>query len=107
MYELHLFLTKMQKSEELKPRLVTVLLKNISTVSWMTGDIIAACFKELLPCFRRFTCRLAERCKSVTAVDFIEKFVHKNRELNGHLGNCRFLQADVAKLQQPINRWNY
>jgi len=42
----------------------------------------------------------------VTAVDFIEKFVDKNRELNGHLGNCQFLQADVTKLQLPTNRWN-
>jgi len=40
----------------------------------------------------------------VTAVDFIEKFVDKNRELNGHLGNCQFLQADVTKLQLPTNR---
>ena len=64
----------------------------------------AICFKGVISCFRRFTCRISEQCKTVTAVDFIEKFVDKNRELNEHLGNCRFLQADVAKLQQPINR---
>lgn len=54
----------------------------------------------------RFTCRFAEHCKTVTAVDFIEKFVDKNRELNGHLGNCHFLQADVTKLQQPSNSYD-
>jgi len=63
--------------------------------------------KGLTRCFRRFTTRFAESCKTVMAVDFIENFVEKNRETNGHLANCRFMQADVTKLQQPINRWKY
>jgi len=40
----------------------------------------------------------------VTAVDFMEKFVEKNREENGHLGNAEFIQADVTKLDFPKHR---
>ncbi|XP_072351084.1 uncharacterized protein, partial [Scyliorhinus torazame] len=37
----------------------------------------------------------------VTAVDFMEKFVAKNRELNGQHLNISFLQADITQLDLP------
>lgn len=40
----------------------------------------------------------------VTAVDFMESFVEKNRQLNGHRSNAAFIQADVTKLDLPQNR---
>ncbi|XP_063045662.1 phosphoethanolamine methyltransferase [Engraulis encrasicolus] len=49
----------------------------------------------------RYTCHLIGKAHHVTAVDFMEKFVEKNRETNQHLGNADFLQADVTKLNFP------
>lgn len=49
----------------------------------------------------RFTGHLAAKAKSVTAVDFMEAFIEKNRQINGHHGNAIFRQADVTKLQLP------
>ncbi|TRY93992.1 hypothetical protein DNTS_021137 [Danionella cerebrum] len=49
----------------------------------------------------RYTRHLICRAGHVTAVDFMEKFVEKNREDNGHMGNVEFIQADVTKLDFP------
>ncbi|KAL2077281.1 hypothetical protein ACEWY4_026785 [Coilia grayii] len=49
----------------------------------------------------RYTCHLIGKAHHVTAVDFMEKFVEKNRENNKHLGNADFLQADVTQLNFP------
>ncbi|XP_039510903.1 phosphoethanolamine methyltransferase isoform X3 [Pimephales promelas] len=49
----------------------------------------------------RYTRHLIGKARHVTAVDFMEKFVEKNREENGHLGNAEFIQADVTKLDFP------
>uniref|UniRef100_A0A8C1WI77 phosphoethanolamine N-methyltransferase n=1 Tax=Cyprinus carpio TaxID=7962 RepID=A0A8C1WI77_CYPCA len=46
----------------------------------------------------RYTRHLIGRARHVTAVDFMEKFVEKNRKDNSHLGNAEFIQADVTKL---------
>ncbi|XP_048477100.1 phosphoethanolamine methyltransferase [Rhincodon typus] len=52
----------------------------------------------------RFTGHLAKTAGHVTAVDFMEKFVTKNREVNGHRVNISFLQADITQLELPSNR---
>ncbi|KAK9963740.1 hypothetical protein ABG768_006906 [Culter alburnus] len=49
----------------------------------------------------RYTRHLIGKAHHVTAVDFMEKFVEKNREENSHLGNAEFIQADVTKLDFP------
>ncbi|XP_067314161.1 uncharacterized protein [Pseudorasbora parva] len=49
----------------------------------------------------RYTRHLIGKARHVTAVDFMEKFVEKNREENSHLGNAEFIQADVTKLDFP------
>ena len=41
----------------------------------------------------------------MTAVDFMESFVEKNKKDNGHHKNATFIQADVTKLEVPQNRW--
>jgi len=45
----------------------------------------------------RFTSHLAQKAKSVIALDFMENFVLKNEEENGHFGNIKFVQADVTQ----------
>ncbi|XP_057204825.1 phosphoethanolamine methyltransferase isoform X2 [Triplophysa rosa] len=49
----------------------------------------------------RYTRHLIGKARHVTAVDFMENLVEKNREDNSHLGNAEFLQADVTKLDFP------
>lgn len=54
----------------------------------------------------RFTSHLLASADHVTAVDFMENFVEKNRQDNGHHGNASFLQADVTKLEFPLNSYS-
>ena len=54
---------------------------------------------------RRFTASLAQKARSVVAMDFIDSFVEKNWEANRHLGNIRFIQADVTQFNQPDDRY--
>ncbi|XP_052010897.1 uncharacterized protein LOC127663378 isoform X2 [Xyrauchen texanus] len=49
----------------------------------------------------RYTRHLIGKARHVTAVDFMEKFVEKNRQDNSHRGNAEFIQADVTKLEFP------
>lgn len=49
----------------------------------------------------RYTSHLLTKAEHVTAVDFMERFVKKNREENGHHSNAAFIQADVTKLDVP------
>lgn len=56
-------------------------------------------------CKRRFTGQLAKSAKHVTAVDFMEKFVAKNKILNAEHPNIDFLCADVTKLDLPGDRY--
>ena len=54
--------------------------------------------------FRRFTGQLAAHAKSVVAVDFMEKFIEKNKTANSHCSNIKFMCADVTKLDLPKNK---
>lgn len=54
--------------------------------------------------FRRFTGHIARKSKTLVAVDFMENFVRRNEEINGHLKNITFLQADVTYLDYPTER---
>ncbi|XP_069550606.1 phosphoethanolamine methyltransferase [Brachyistius frenatus] len=51
----------------------------------------------------RCTSHLLTKAAHVMAVDFMESFVEKNRQNNGHHSNATFLQADVTKLEVPPN----
>ena len=55
---------------------------------------------------RRFTSHLLAMADHVTAVDFMESFVQKNKQNNRHHSNGVFIQADVTKLDFPKNRYN-
>jgi len=55
--------------------------------------------------YRRFTGHLAKKAASVMAVDFMQSFVEKNRQLNSHHVNIKFIQADVLKLGLPEKRY--
>nr|XP_029511209.1 phosphoethanolamine N-methyltransferase 3-like [Oncorhynchus nerka] len=54
----------------------------------------------------RYTSHLLTQASHVTAVDFMESFVEKNRQDNSHHGNASFLQADVTKLDFPKNSFD-
>uniref|UniRef100_A0A8C5GVR6 phosphoethanolamine N-methyltransferase n=1 Tax=Gouania willdenowi TaxID=441366 RepID=A0A8C5GVR6_GOUWI len=51
----------------------------------------------------RYTSHFLTMAEHVTAVDFMESFVEKNKENNGHHNNATFIQADVTKLEIPNN----
>lgn len=55
----------------------------------------------------RFTGHLAKLASRVTAVDFMQNFLDKNREDNGYRGNITFLQADVTHLELPENSYDF
>ncbi|KAF0311147.1 Phosphoethanolamine N-methyltransferase [Amphibalanus amphitrite] len=54
----------------------------------------------------RFTRKLAERAKHVTAVDFLETYIEKNRQSNEHLGNVEFVCMDVTQLKQDNGQYD-
>uniref|UniRef100_A0A3Q3JGT8 phosphoethanolamine N-methyltransferase n=1 Tax=Monopterus albus TaxID=43700 RepID=A0A3Q3JGT8_MONAL len=64
---------------------------------------------SMLPCLagyrvaykHRYTSHLLTKAAHVTAVDFMEKFIERNRQVNGHHSNVTFIQADVTKLDVP------
>lgn len=49
----------------------------------------------------RFTGELAQQAGQVIALDFIENVIKKNEAINGHLGNIKFMCADVTS--QDLN----
>lgn len=54
---------------------------------------------------RRFTGDIAKEAHHVTAVDFMQSFTDKNREINGpKFANIDFVCADVTKLELPKGR---
>ncbi|XP_073461330.1 uncharacterized protein [Aquarana catesbeiana] len=55
----------------------------------------------------RFTGHIAKLANQVTAVDFMQNFLDKNREDNGYRGNITFLQADVTHLELPDNSYDF
>jgi len=63
----------------------------------MLPSIIDMDVVELACGIGRFTSHLAQKANSVVAVDFMENFVLKNEEENGHFGNIKFVQADVTQ----------
>lgn len=54
----------------------------------------------------RFTGHIARKSKTLVAVDFMENFVRRNEEINGHLKNITFLQADVTYLDYPTESFD-
>ena len=55
--------------------------------------------------YRRFTGDIARDAHHVTAVDFMQSFTDKNKEVNGaKFNNIDFVCADVTKLEQPHGR---
>lgn len=54
----------------------------------------------------RFTGHLANEARSVMAIDFMEIFVEKNRQLNRHHGNITFQQSDVTQLELPYESFD-
>lgn len=53
---------------------------------------------------RRFTGYLAGQTSQLTTVDFIEDYVEKNRQRNGHHSHVDFLRADVTELEFPADK---
>ncbi|XP_041652993.1 phosphoethanolamine methyltransferase isoform X2 [Cheilinus undulatus] len=51
----------------------------------------------------RYTSHLLTKAAHVTAVDFMDSFVEKNKQENGHHSNATFIQADVTKMEVPKN----
>ncbi|MFH4982440.1 hypothetical protein AB6A40_009149 [Gnathostoma spinigerum] len=47
----------------------------------------------------RYTTALAETARHVLSTDFIESFLKKNQELNGHRGNISFQLGDAVNLR--------
>ena len=63
----------------------------------MKGKIQVTCYILFL---RRYTGFLAQQCEYVQAVDFIKKFIEKNRELNSAAHpNADFVCGDVMSLE--------
>lgn len=54
----------------------------------------------------RFTSKLATVAGHVTAVDFMEQYIEKNREDNEHFGNVDFKCADATKLEFPAGSFD-
>lgn len=55
----------------------------------------------------RYTADLASCAGHVTAVDFMQKFIDKNKEVNGSkYRNIEFVCADVTKLDLPSKRYD-
>ena len=54
----------------------------------------------------RYTGWLAEQAENVVAVDFIDKFIKRNEEINGSKGNIEFVCADATKLAFPPNSFD-
>lgn len=54
----------------------------------------------------RFTSKLATMADHVTAVDFMEQYIEKNRADNGHFNNVTFKCADVTKLDFPAGSFD-
>ena len=48
---------------------------------------------------RRFTGHLAPLTSRLTTVDFMQPYVDRNRQLNGHHQHVEFLQADITSLE--------
>ncbi|KAM4617374.1 uncharacterized protein O3C94_021407 isoform 2-T2 [Discoglossus pictus] len=83
-------------SNEEKPEIIS-LLPSIDGLSIL----------ELGAGIGRFTGHLAKLANHVTAVDFMQTFIDKNRDDNGYRGNITFLQADVTRLEMPRESFDF
>ncbi|XP_053304363.1 uncharacterized protein LOC128466925 [Spea bombifrons] len=83
-------------SKEEKPEIISLLpsLDGLSVLELGAG-------------IGRYTGHLSKLASHVTAVDFMQKFIDKNREDNGYRGNITFLQADVTQLEQPSESFDF
>ncbi|KAI1898360.1 hypothetical protein AGOR_G00071520 [Albula goreensis] len=54
----------------------------------------------------RYTRYFAQHAHHVTAVDFMEKFVERNKQENGHHNNVEIIQADVTQLNFSKNSFD-
>ncbi|OWF37358.1 phosphoethanolamine N-methyltransferase 3-like [Mizuhopecten yessoensis] len=54
----------------------------------------------------RFTTHLAQKAGKVLAVDFMENFIEKNREINKNLTNIDYLAADVMDMELNADEWD-
>lgn len=54
----------------------------------------------------RFTTHLAQRARKVLAVDFMENFIEKNREINKNFTNIDYLAEDVMDLDLEDDDWD-
>lgn len=54
----------------------------------------------------RFTSHVAEKARSVLAVDFMESFIEKNKERNDRFRNIEYLAADVMHMSLETNDWD-
>ncbi|XP_041376534.1 phosphoethanolamine N-methyltransferase-like isoform X2 [Gigantopelta aegis] len=54
----------------------------------------------------RFTSMFATKAKSVTAVDFMEEFIEKNKETNEHHDHVDFHVADVTHLEKEPHSYD-
>ncbi|KAM8939260.1 uncharacterized protein RCH25_052842 [Pelodytes ibericus] len=83
-------------SQEEKPEIIS-LLPSLDGLSML----------ELGAGIGRYTGHFAKLASQVTAVDFMQKFIDKNREENGYRGNITFLQADVTHLELPVQSFDF
>jgi phosphoethanolamine N-methyltransferase len=54
----------------------------------------------------RYTGKIAEKASHVTAVDFMESFVLKNRKMNKEHSNIEFISADVTELERKAGSYD-
>ncbi|KAM9833023.1 phosphoethanolamine methyltransferase isoform 1-T1 [Syngnathus typhle] len=87
----------------LDSRAVELTQQELPEILSMLPSLAGCRLLELGAGIGRYTSHLLKQADHVTAVDFMESFVEKNRQINGHHKNVTFLQADVMKLELPSN----
>ncbi|CAJ0934062.1 unnamed protein product [Ranitomeya imitator] len=106
-------------SQEEKPEIISLLpcLDGLNVTAGARGwdremHMYISCNEQTLTLLKRlmsirYTGHLAKLASNVTAVDFMQNFIDKNREDNGYRGNITFLQADVTLLDFPNNTFDF
>ncbi|PAA55922.1 hypothetical protein BOX15_Mlig004058g1 [Macrostomum lignano] len=85
----------------------TIAEREALEVLGMLPNIEGMSVVELGAGIGRFTQYLAPKVAHLEAYDFMQNFIDKNRELNGHHGNVEFGVADVTKLNLSQNRFDF
>ncbi|XP_033754647.1 phosphoethanolamine N-methyltransferase 3-like isoform X2 [Pecten maximus] len=86
-------------AEELSKDELPEILSYLPTYDYL--DIV-----ELGAGIGRFTTHLAKRARKVLAVDFMENFIEKNREINKNFTNIDYLAEDVMAMKLKANEWD-